>query len=915
LAELPTGTVTFLFTDLEGSTRLWEQHPEAMKEALARHDAILREAVGAHGGHLVKTTGDGVHAAFATAHDAVDAALDAQRALTEEPWGAAVLRVRMGVHTGEAEFREGDYFGGVLNRAARLMSVAHGGQTLVSHVTAELVEDSLSARMGLRDLGEHRLRDLSRPERVFQLVGPGCEGEFPPLRSVDVFLGNLPVQVTSFVGRGEELTSVGEELARARLVTLTGVGGVGKTRLALEVASAVVAGYRDGAWLVELAGVRDPEAVADAIVATFGLQPLGGLSSTETVLEFLAGKSLLLVLDNCEHLLRSVGNLVAQLLRGCPGVRVLATSREGLNVAGERMLGVASLDVPDPGVALEAVAQCDAVLLFVERARAVKAGFVLEATNADAVAQVCRRLDGVALAIELAAARVAMLTPAELARRLDQRFRLLTGGQRGAIERHQTLRAAIDWSYDLLSGTEQVLLARLSVFAGGFTLEAAEAVTPGGVLAADEVFEVLAALVARSLVVAETEDMDSRYRLLETIRQYAQEHLDDSGNGDRLRRAHAAYYADFGEYTIPKIAGRDGIEWERRVDRESDNIRAALTWSIETRDTDTAVRLLAMWNAAPVLISDASLASVVHWAADLVLTLPGASEHPTYPTALVVAAADAWIQADVARAERRCEEALAAQARLGTEPSLLLGVAQVSVALLRGDARAAVQHSEPMIDMARARGETAWLAHGLAGSAVARTMLGDIAGAVADAEEVFVLAPGLANTRAVQSALALAAFALGESEPERALELARHLVEVVVPGERSVTWAIAGDLAARNGERREALAYTAKAIDDFYWLGQRMGLGTVIGRAGLLLLEVEPEAAAVLGGAGDAIAPGFAHAPHVMQERRDAIAALDTALGPTRHAELHAQGMTMNDADAVAYAHAAISRNLGDDIR
>jgi predicted ATPase/class 3 adenylate cyclase len=910
--DAPTGTVTFLFTDLEGSTRLWEQHPESMKGALARHDEILRDAVESHHGHVVKMTGDGIHAAFATAHDAVDAALEAQRALNEEQWSAADLRVRMGVHTGEAEIRAGDYFGGTLNRAARLMRVAHGGQTLLSQVTAELIEESLPAGVGVRDLGEHRLRDLSRPERVFQLFGPGCVGEFPPLRTLDAFPGNLPVQVTSFVGRVEERARVATELAGAPLVTLTGVGGVGKTRLALEVAAESVAEYHDGAWLVELAGVRDAGAVPDATVATFGLQPSGGSSATETLLEFLRGKTLLLVLDNCEHLLRAVGDLVANVVRGCPGVRVLATSREGLNVAGERMLGVASLDVPVNAAGLDAIAPCDAVVLFVERARAVKASFMLDASNAAAVAQVCRRLDGIPLAIELAAARIAMLTPAELARRLDERFRLLAGGQRGVVERHQTLRAAIDWSYDLLSETEQLLLDRLSIFVGGFSLEAAEAVAAGGAVETDAVFELLATLVARSLVVADTEGDDTRYRLLETIRQYAQEHLDASGDGDRLRTTHAVYYAGFGETAIPRTTAPEGIEWEHRLEREFDNFRAALTWATDNQDTDTAMRLLGMWDA-PIVPTDATLMSTYQWAAEVSPALPGAAEHPKYPAALSVAAMSAYARGDQELAERRCHDAVVAEDRLGTEPSIGLWVARSSIALAGGHADDAVEHAAHAVEMARVRGDTAWLVNSLSYSALAHTMLGDASRALAEADEVLSLTHRVAHTRPVQMAVTLAAFALADSEPERALALARKAVELTAPGEHNVSWGIVADLAARHGERSEALAYVAKAIDTYYWLGQRTWLGTVIGRVGVILADDDPEAAAVLYAAGDALAPSYAHPPHYVELRRETNATLDSVLGAARRAELHARGMAMSDAEAADYAHAAINRNLRGD--
>jgi len=908
---LPSGTVTFLFSDLEVSTRLWDEYPEAMRSAMACHDEILRRAVEAHAGYVVKTTGDGVHAVFTTAHEALDAAVAGQQALAAEPWDeTGPLRVRIGLHTGEAEYRAGDYYGGALNRAARLTNAAHGGQILASRATQELLRDDLAEELDLVDLGEHRLRDLSRPERIFQVSAPGLPAEFPPLQSLDSLPGNLPVQMTSFVGREQDLERIAAKLGEARVVTLTGVGGVGKTRLALEVAADVIPEYGDGAWLCELAGVRDPEAVPDAMVAIFGLQPRTGLSAPEVLLEFLRAKQLLLVLDNCEHLLKAVAGLVDDVVRACPGVAVLATSREGLNVAGELMLGVASLDVPGEAAEFEAIAQCDAVVLFVERARALKESFALDATNARAVAQVCRRLDGIALAIELAAARVAMLTPAEVARRLDHRFRLLAGGQRTAVERHQTLRAAIDWSYELLSESEQCLLGRLSVFAGGFTLEAAEAVTTGDGVNADEVFELLARLVARSLVVADTEGIEARYRLLETIRQYAQEHLDASGDGDRLRREHALYYAGFAEAAIPNLAGPDGMQWEGRFEREFDNFRAALTWAIDTRDVDTALRVLGMWES-PMLSSDISLNSTLRWAAETILAIPGASEHPRFTAALVVAAIDAYRQGDQERAGQRCDEALAAEERLGTTPSINLWLARAQIALAQGKTEEAIEHAGRAARLSRARGDTVRLALALANSAGDRAIVGDTDGALRDAEEAMALARRFGNARYAQGVLAMAGFALGDSEPERALALVREAVELS-RGRRAPVWAIAGDLAARHGNQREALQFFAKAIDDLHWIGLRPVVGSVLGRVADLLADDDPEAAAMLYGAGDALAPEFVLAPHVVEARQQGTSTVQASIGGTRRGELHAQGMAMGEDDAIAYAHAAINRCLSE---
>ncbi len=405
MTDLPSGTVTFLFTDLEGSTRLWEEHPDAMHDALARHDELVREAIESHAGHVVKTTGDGFHAAFATARDALDAALYAQLALTAEPWASTgPLRARMGVHTGEAQHRAGDYYGTSLNRAARIASVANGGQTLLSRASAEIVQDALPDGCLLSDLGEHRLRDLSRVERVFQITAPGLSTQFPPLRTVDAFPGNLPLQTTSFVGREDEIAALAEALKGWRLVTVTGVGGVGKTRLALQAAADVIPDFPDGAWLCELASARDPDAMLEVIAATLGVAPRNDLGLDAAIVESLRSRSLLLVMDNCEHLLDAAGRLVEAILRSCADVRVLATSREGLAVADEHVVPLRSLPVPGIDASSDVVATCEAVRLFVQRADSVRSGFTIDDANAHAVAEICRRLDGVPLAIELAAA-------------------------------------------------------------------------------------------------------------------------------------------------------------------------------------------------------------------------------------------------------------------------------------------------------------------------------------------------------------------------------------------------------------------------------------------------------------------------------------------------------------------------------
>ena len=479
----PSGTVTFLFSDIEGSTALWEQSADSMRPALARHDSLLRQAIEAGGGYVFKTLGDAFCAAFATAPEALAAALSAQIALAGEGWELPTpLLVRMALHTGSAEERDADYFGPPLNRVARLMAAGHGGQVLLSEVTQALVRDALPRDVTLGDLDLHRLKDLGRPERVFQLEHPALPADFPPLRSLDnpALPNNLPQQVTSFIGREKQLAEVKALLDRTRLLTLTGSGGSGKTRLSVQAAADVLDQYEGGVWLVELAALADAALVPQSVADVLGVKEQAGGTARQGLLDWLRPKRLLLILDNCEHLVTACAVLAAEILRLCPRVRLLASSREPLGVVGEQVYRVPSLSLPDPKQpqTVESLSQFEAVRLFIERAQAVQYSFSVTDANAPAVAQICWRLDGIPLALELAAARVRALPVEEINTRLDHRFRLLTGGSRTALPRQQTLRALIDWSYDLLNEEEQTLLARLSVFAGGWTLEAA-----GGVCA------------------------------------------------------------------------------------------------------------------------------------------------------------------------------------------------------------------------------------------------------------------------------------------------------------------------------------------------------------------------------------------------------------------------------------------------
>jgi len=517
--SLPTGTVTFLFTDVEGSTRLWEDHPDAMHGVLARHDEIVRGAIESHGGYVVKTTGDGFHAAFGTARDALEAALAAQQALARErPVQGVVVKVRMGVHTGEARVRDGDYFGSELNRAARLTAVGHGGQVLVSEVTHRLASD-----VGALDLGSHHLKDVGEVG-IWQLTHQLLRRDFPPLRTLEA-TNNLPAPVDSFVGRRAELADVLDALRNSRLVTLTGAGGSGKTRLALEAATAALSWYRNGLWFVSLAVAGSGEQVVPLVAAELGVPEASDEPVADTLERWLRDRELLLLLDNCEPVVGAVASFAERYLRHCAGVRILATSREALGVRGERALGTPPLTVGDD---LAHAGESDAVELFMVRASAAAPGFDVGAADVALVAQICRRLDGLPLAIELAAARLRALSLEQIETRLDDRFRLLRAGER-------TLEAVVAWSYDLLSDAERQVFVRLAAFPADFSLEAAEFVVGDAVVEERDVLDVLTRLVEKSLVTTVITDVTCRYRLLETLRAYALARLDELGEVDRWR--------------------------------------------------------------------------------------------------------------------------------------------------------------------------------------------------------------------------------------------------------------------------------------------------------------------------------------------------------------------------------------------
>jgi predicted ATPase/class 3 adenylate cyclase len=930
----PSGTVTFLLTDLEGSTRLWEQDPDAMKAAMVRHDELLEKTIAAHEGFVFARMGDGMAAAFAMAGDAVSAAAAIQRALADEPWRtASPLRARIGLHTDEGVVFDGGYANRPINRCARLMASAHGGQVVVSGATEALVRDQLSVGMGLVDLGEHRLRDLGRPTRVFQLNAAGCREDFPPLRTLDAFPGNLPAQVSSFIGRQAEAARVASALGESRVVTITGVGGVGKTRLAIQVAADLLPRYREGAWLVELAPVRDPAGVVEAVAAAFHLGNRGGQSVEHSLIEALAQKQLLLVLDNCEHLLGSVARLVTRIERACPGVVVLATSREGMAIDGEQLIALPPLDAGEPDEDIERLVDTDAVGLFVERARHVKADFTLTPGNAAAVVQACQRLDGVPLAIELAAARVIALSPAELVRRLDHRFQVLAGGRRGAVERHATLRAAIDWSFELLGAAEQRLLARLAVFSGGCTLEAIEEVCSGDPVELEAAMDLVTGLVARSLVVAEDHDLGTRYRLLETIRQYGEERLAQWGETETLRIRHASFYAGLLARAAEHFWGPEQLKWARQVKAERDNIRSAIANALDAGDAALVVQLVANHPHRQ--------SATAHPTGDLLLVpasrvsdLAGAPQEPGYPRVLMVAAHQAVLRGDHGSADKLCWEAVEADRHLLTRlpgPGIEIDACALrALASLSAGAYAdAVLAYTRAAELASADGYPGLAAMYLAYSV--NTVLlggGDIKEAAGRAEESLAFARRSGMPTAIVQSLNALALTLVEHEPARARALLHESIESSsMLSEQMSTDLLTGCLVA--GRLRDwelTLALAGRTMSLHRWFIAPLQVATCLAECAGVFAEERTEVAGVLQGAAYAAFRRASPAPNVtrrpdtasvgpnanfvlsaLRETGDLVA---TALGEERQRELRTEGAAMSMDEAVSYALANIDPKL-----
>ncbi|HTP98960.1 MAG TPA: tetratricopeptide repeat protein [Casimicrobiaceae bacterium] len=810
-----TGIFTFLFTDIEGSTRLWETDPDRMRHALARHDACARQSVESSGGTVVKMAGDGIHAAFADPLQAVIACVTLQLAIVDlEAADGLPIRVRCGINSGAAEMRDADYFGSQVNRAARIMSAAHGGQVLLSQSVASSVDGRLPADCALRDLGVVRLRDLAQPEHVFQVVHPRLRRDFPALRSLESTPNNLPQQTTSFVGRAREITEIAGFLTSAPLLTLCGLGGIGKSRLALQAAAAQTERFQDGVWLIELAPVSDGALVPQAVATVLGVKEEAGRPVAEALSRFVADRQLMLVLDNCEHVVEACARLAGDLLRAGPGLRILATSREPLRIAGEMSYSMSPLAVAESIDEANDLPTSDAARLFADRAAAAQPGFRVTRENARAVRAICERLAGIPLAIELAAARLRSMTVDMIDARLGDRFKLLTSGDPSALPRHQTLRASMDWSYDLLTESERSLLPRLAVFAGGFELEAAEFVCAGDDLDREAVVDALLHLVEKSLVALDAEG--GRYRLLEIVRQYAIERDGRGAAFDRTRLRHIEFFATMAEAARAELFGPMQTKWLKTLDRELENILAAhRTYDEVDRESDLGWRLIYSlrnyWTSRGLLAL--GLRCIVH-----VLDRPAMQSRNSRRSIGMFSAG--WLCSLMGRyveAETFLREGLAIAREIGSEQRTAAVLQPLGMALLaQGKIDEATLHLEEAHKLARKIGDPRDIA-------AAMTQLGQLArveGKLPRAQQFFddtlATARELNDRESVAIALLnLAMVSIERGHFEQARSMLLEVVDVIretgsIPLTQSLLDACTG-LAASSGEWTSSARFSGSA--------------------------------------------------------------------------------------------------------
>jgi predicted ATPase/class 3 adenylate cyclase/DNA-binding CsgD family transcriptional regulator len=905
MTALPTGTVTFLFTDIEGSTRLLEAEQGAYRDALARHDLLLRATVAAHGGVVIQQAGDGFSVAFASPTAAVRAALDGQAALQREACSnAGQIRVRMALHTGEVELRsDGEYFGQPLHRCARLMDSAHGGQVLLSAVTAALVGESLPDGAWLKNLGEHRLRDLVRTERVYQHEGADLPADFPPLRTLTAIPNNLPMQATAFIGREQQLQAVRTSLLRTdtRLVTLTGPGGTGKTRLALQAAADVLDSFPNGVYMVALASVTDPDLVPSSIAQALDVREVAGRSITTTLGDTLRAKRLLLVLDNFEQVV-AAAPIVASLLGEAPQVKVLVTSRFVLRVYGEREISVPPLALPDRRTTPSAahLGQFEAVHLFVDRAQAARSDFALVDENAPAVAEICQRLDGLPLAIELAAARVRTLPPRAMLQRMERRLPLLTGGARDLPARQRTLRDAIGWSYDLLDPDEQALFRRLAVFRG-FTLEAAETVCagdpprPGAASVALPPLDLLIldgveSLAEKSLLrQEEASDGQPWFRMLETVREFALERLEESGESDAVHRRHALAALALAESSEGELYGSDQSTWLARLEREHDNLRAALRWCQEHGYAQPALRLaVALWWFWP---TRGHLQEGREHLADTIARFPTTASSRNaeiFARALYAAGMLAAWQNDHGAALTWHQASLALRREIGDPMGICNGLEGLgTAACLRGDYLAARHAFEEALEVARSLDDRMPYGNVMSSLGNVHYELGDLDAARACFEEgvATYAAHEDQQYRLVNTAtMSVASVVMEQGHYDEAHALATRALDGCQQTGNwrlaALAWSTLGAIALARGDHTSAGEHLSAAISTQHELGDVAGISQVLERfVQLAAAQEQPEAALCLAAAATALHDKIG-TPLTPSSR----ARLDRALTPARDA-------------------------------
>jgi predicted ATPase/class 3 adenylate cyclase len=823
----PSSVTAFLFSDIEGSTRLWEEDPERMRAALARHDALTRAAVEVQGGTVVKMTGDGVYAAFADARNALDAVLELQKALVDPAaTGGVSLRVRCGLHLGEVEHRDNDYFGTAVNRTARIMGVAHGGQVIMSEAVFDRIAERLPPEVSLRDLGWVRLRDLASPEHIYQVMHPQLRREFPALRSLDATPNNLPQQLTSFVGRERTLAEVRELLRKTRLLTVVGVGGLGKTRLSLQVAAEALDDYPDGVWFVELAPIADERLVVQAVASMLGVKSEGARPVQEALLKFVKDRCLLLILDNCEHLPHACAKLAKDLLQAGARMKVLASSRESLHVVGETAYPLPTLALPEQmkNLTIAALTQCEAVHLFRDRATAALPTFRITDRNAMAVADVCRRLDGIPLALELAAARVRALSVETIAERLTDRFRLLTQGDTTALPRQQTLRACIDWSHDLLTEPERTLLRRLAVFAGGWTLRAAEAVGAGGRVATTDVLDLLTLLVEKSLVEFDAEA--PRYRLLETVRQYAQELLDASGEGDEVRTRHVVFYTALVEEARPMLLGPEQGKWFATLDCELENLLLAHRWCDHA--AGGALLGLTLLSTMRRYWVDRGLVVLGHRVTVEALARPGAKER-SLPRSRALRAVGwlAYVMGRYAEAQGYLAESMEIAREIGDKDCEAAALVLLGMASIGEERRLAARgHLDKALALARGLGNTRRLAVALNSLAELERLEGNLAAAQPLYEESLALDRTLGDRDGMAAELlnlARVAIIRGFGDRARDLLLEAIAIDKEISSKYLAPWIleVSAGLAASREKWQDAARFYAAAETRLEELGSQ----------------------------------------------------------------------------------------------